>query len=154
MSGKGRKVVTEYPRSECYFCGSEGPIESHHIVPRRYGGIDDEINLVDLCSKCHERLESIYGKRFYDQVGASETEKNSYLPAKVLNDIANKAFELRIDEGLEVAESQKQLLNWLIDEYDLDQQVCEGCNMIATPLEESRNGKVCKHCGHKMGQQS
>jgi len=63
-----RKGVTQHPRQNCYFCGSEGPIETHHIIPRRHGGGDDESNLVDICPNCHRRLETLYNKRFYEFV--------------------------------------------------------------------------------------
>jgi 5-methylcytosine-specific restriction endonuclease McrA len=55
-----RKGVNNYPRESCYFCGSEGPIETHHIHPRRYGGSDNDRNLVDVCSNCHNKLEALY----------------------------------------------------------------------------------------------
>jgi len=69
------KQVTQHPRQRCYFCGSEGPIETHHIVPRRHDGSDDETNLVDLCPTCHERLEALYNKRFYESI-SGENLKN------------------------------------------------------------------------------
>ena len=63
-----RKRVNQHPRSDCYFCGSEGPIETHHVVPRRLDGSDHSENLVDLCPTCHERLERLYNNRFYDKL--------------------------------------------------------------------------------------
>lgn len=68
-----RKSVRKTGRSTCYFCESEGPIESHHIVPRRFGGSDSPSNLVDLCPTCHQRLEHVYGDDFYETLGV-ETE--------------------------------------------------------------------------------
>jgi len=68
------KKVNQHPRQHCYFCGSEGPIETHHIVPRRHGGSDDDENLVDLCPTCHERLEALYDKRFYKNIGAESID--------------------------------------------------------------------------------
>jgi len=71
------KQVTQHPRQRCYFCGSEGPIETHHIVPRRHDGDDHESNLVDLCANCHQRLEALYDKRFFDKIAdASTVEAN------------------------------------------------------------------------------
>lgn len=54
------KGVKQTGRDTCYFCDSEGPIETHHLVPRRYEGSDNDENLVDLCPSCHERLERLY----------------------------------------------------------------------------------------------
>jgi hypothetical protein len=68
------KGVTQHPRQLCYFCGSEGPIQTHHIVPQRHGGNDEEENLVDLCPTCHERIERLYDKRFYQRIDVDKTE--------------------------------------------------------------------------------
>lgn len=67
------KGVTQHPRQRCYFCGSDGPIQTHHVVPRRYDGSDDEENLVDLCCNCHQRLEKLYDKRFYQEISVAQT---------------------------------------------------------------------------------
>lgn len=59
-----------HPRENCYFCG-EGTreiLETHHVVPRRFDGSDDDENLVDVCPTCHEKLEKLYGPRFYEQL--------------------------------------------------------------------------------------
>jgi len=71
-----RKTVTQHPRQLCYFCGSEGPIQTHHIVPQRYNGGDHNENLVDLCPTCHERLERLYNKSFYQ---ALDIEKDDFV---------------------------------------------------------------------------
>jgi len=69
------KDVNQHPRQYCYFCGSDGPIETHHIVPRRHDGSDKESNLVDLCPTCHERLERLYDNQFYQELEAAQTTK-------------------------------------------------------------------------------
>jgi hypothetical protein len=62
--------------SGCYFCGGgEGVLESHHIVPNRFGGSYESHNRVDLCPTCHEKLERMYNKRFYDELGITKDEK-------------------------------------------------------------------------------
>lgn len=55
--------------SECYFCPETERLEQHHIVPRRFGGSDNTENLVTVCPTCHSKLESLYNKRFYQQLG-------------------------------------------------------------------------------------
>lgn len=87
-----RKGVTQHPRRNCYFCGSEGPIETHHIIPQRHGGSDDESNLVDICPNCHRRLETLYNKRFYDIV--SEIDWGSK-PTKDGNDSKKAATTIQ-----------------------------------------------------------
>lgn len=61
---------------DCHFCDQESPIEQHHIVPRRFGGSDKEENLVSVCSNCHNKLEKLYNKRFYNQLGISKDRNN------------------------------------------------------------------------------
>jgi uncharacterized protein with PIN domain len=55
---------------ECYFCDETECLESHHVVPQRFDGSDREVNLVTVCPTCHRKLEKLYDKRFYTQVGA------------------------------------------------------------------------------------
>jgi len=71
------KQVTQHPRQRCYFCGSEGPIETHHIVPRRHSGENSDENLVDLCPTCHERLERLYDKRFFESLGCVDVASDN-----------------------------------------------------------------------------
>lgn len=62
----------------CYFCGGgSGVIEQHHIVPRRFNGTDEGENLVNLCPTCHEKLERLYDKRFYDAIGAEKPDSDT-----------------------------------------------------------------------------
>lgn len=41
-------------------CGSSYRLAVHHIVPARYGGTDDESNLVLLCHHCHSRADKAF----------------------------------------------------------------------------------------------
>ena len=58
------------PMSRCFVCGEDNPnvLETHHVIPRRYGGRDSEENLVTLCANCHSAIESLYGRRFYERL--------------------------------------------------------------------------------------
>lgn len=62
-------------RDVCYICGNKNRdvLEQHHIVPRRFGGSDDDENLVQLCSNCHTSVERLYDKRFYEELGVEKT---------------------------------------------------------------------------------
>lgn len=45
----------------CSVCHDEKPIDElhvHHIIPVRYGGTNDEWNLLPVCSRCHIGVES------------------------------------------------------------------------------------------------
>lgn len=63
----------------CYICGESNPevIQEHHIVPKRHNGSDKKENLVNLCANCHQAVEKIYDKKFYDKIGMNKKE-NGY----------------------------------------------------------------------------
>ena len=66
-----------YYRDNCYFCGEDGVLDAHHIVPQRHGGSDDVENLVKVCPTCHRKLERLYNSRFYEELGLEEAEESS-----------------------------------------------------------------------------
>jgi predicted metal-dependent TIM-barrel fold hydrolase len=72
MSNYRERVDT----SECHFCPRRDSIEVHHIVPQRFEGSNRKENLVAVCERCHEKLEALYDKRFYQKLGI-EDEKGS-----------------------------------------------------------------------------
>lgn len=55
----------------CFICGdvNGNSHQDHHIVPRRFGGSDSDENVVTLCASCHQAVEKLYDKRFYDELG-------------------------------------------------------------------------------------
>ena len=55
--------------SSCHFCARQREIQAHHIVPQRFNGRDTRENLVGVCERCHKKLERLYDKRFYEQLG-------------------------------------------------------------------------------------
>lgn len=59
------------PADNCRICGhtQSSDLETHHVVPQRYGGSDAPENLVTLCGSCHNALENIYDDRFYARLG-------------------------------------------------------------------------------------
>ena len=91
--------VPQTNRETCYFCGSEGPILTHHIIPRRFDGGDAIRNLVDLCPTCHQRLERLYDDRFYAALGVGPTDKQVSLineaVAQTVEDLA-ESVELEL----------------------------------------------------------
>lgn len=60
--------------SGCYFCARQTDIEAHHIVPQRFNGSDSRENLVGVCERCHKKLERLYDKRFYEQLGITDEQ--------------------------------------------------------------------------------
>ena len=64
--------------TECAFCDDGRVTEEHHIVPRRYDGSDDDENLVTVCPTCHQLLERLYNRRFYQKLGARIDDRDAY----------------------------------------------------------------------------
>jgi len=63
--------MTDSPTNEqCFICGDShsNRLQTHHVVPRRYGGSDDPENLVTLCASCHQGIEKLYDERFYERL--------------------------------------------------------------------------------------
>jgi hypothetical protein len=67
----------QYERDSCYFCHEQDThiLETHHVVPRRFGGTDSPENLVRVCPNCHSRLERLYDGRFYDELGVEAEDQ-------------------------------------------------------------------------------
>jgi len=63
----------------CFICGEDNNqvIQEHHIVPRRHDGSDNSENIVRLCANCHQAVEKIYDKDFYEEIGVINTEEDS-----------------------------------------------------------------------------
>lgn len=59
-------------RETCYFCHSGPPLREQHIIPQRFDGPDTADNLVELCDLCHQRIERLYDKRFYEWFGIDD----------------------------------------------------------------------------------
>jgi hypothetical protein len=51
-----RKQALTRDSYRCVECGETEPLEVHHIVPVRMGGVHDVAFLVTLCRPCHRRL--------------------------------------------------------------------------------------------------
>lgn len=83
-------MVSPPTREQCAICGqaNESSIETHHIVPQRYGGSDRPENLVKLCGSCHNAIERIYDDGFYRRLGSMDT------PAPDLSAEPNQDSEL------------------------------------------------------------
>lgn len=55
----------------CFICGDDHPnrLQTHHVVPRRFGGSNQPENLVRLCASCHQAIEKLYDDTFYERLG-------------------------------------------------------------------------------------
>jgi len=73
MSDNHTSRYNDSVRTEsCYFCASSNDLQTHHIVPQRKNGSDRTENLVIVCVECHDKLERLYDKRFFERLGVSD----------------------------------------------------------------------------------
>lgn len=104
-------------RENCYICGRGNPdvLERHHIVPRRHGGSDESVNLVDLCPTCHRALETLYDERFYRVLGIGEQDEVVQYAAA---DIAERLEELELHVSTEILKWRNQIEDEYITDFD------------------------------------
>jgi replicative DNA helicase Mcm len=140
-----------YPRDSCYFCRDECDVlETHHIVPRRHGGGDEDHNLVDLCPTCHEKLERLYDKRFYEAVGVGDPDQVvSYVTQFLISEI--QELELNIGQRLFDCRSRLEATHITDDDdvdYSLDEHIkasIQEYHADPTPIdpdEDERSKKI------------
>lgn len=86
--------------NQCFICGDSRThvLETHHIVPRRYGGSDEDENLVRLCASCHNAVERLYDNRFYEELGVkSPIDSVSFHPLDSIEDLEQYELYIRRD---------------------------------------------------------
>lgn len=128
-----------HPRDECYFCeGGSDVLESHHIVPRRFGGSDRDHNLVQVCPTCHQKLERLYSERFYDAIGAnSPADATAHMATYLLYLLDSVEFEIHraISDVREELEEAKIVHGEIPD--DLTDHISSTLNEYNSESDES-----------------
>jgi len=68
--------MTRRREQRCFICGFDHApsLQDHHALPPRLGGNDDLENLYVLCANCHQAVEKIYDREFWDRVREGELE--------------------------------------------------------------------------------
>lgn len=61
-------------KRSCYFCDCGPPLDEHHVIPQRFGGPDSKENIVEVCQLCHQRLEALYDKSFFEWFGIEDEQ--------------------------------------------------------------------------------
>ena len=58
-----------YKINPCEICGY-GLVDSHHIIPKQFGGTDNDDNLVNLCPNHHRALHTVisYHQQFVEEL--------------------------------------------------------------------------------------
>ena len=139
-------------RESCYFCGNEDTEvhEEHHIVPRRFGGSDRDENLVQLCPTCHQKIERLYGTRFYNTLGVGEGVPAGDELARELGkvDPSYDECESVIDAGVEFKYELLEQLGLYPARY-----LCPGCYNITLPVTnpDEEGAPSCPRCGASRG---
>lgn len=69
----------EREAGHCFICDDDNPevLQTHHVLPRRFGRSDDAENLVTLCANCHQAIEKIYDDAFFSRAGIKDAEPDS-----------------------------------------------------------------------------
>jgi len=88
---------------ECQVCGHHFPksMNCHHLIPRRYGGSDDDDNVVILCANCHTAIEQLYNRSFWEKARSIPDHKFNDLdsqnigrPEKLGSELQSEVLEL------------------------------------------------------------
>lgn len=129
----------------CFICGDRRPnsYETHHVVPKRYGGSDDPENLVSLCSSCHSAIERLYDDGFYARLGLYRGERQVDAPTSKGTKLdAHQSLDRKIPGGSEHIIFARKL--WCSDsEEDYIWQETR-----ATDTEFKKGKRIgCKECG-------
>jgi len=56
-----RMAIFHRDRWQCQRCGRKQRLRLHHIIPRCWGGSNEERNLVTLCRGCHGEVDRVLG---------------------------------------------------------------------------------------------
>lgn len=90
---------------ECQVCGHHFPnaMNRHHLIPRRYGGSDDDDNVVTLCANCHTAIEQLYNRSFWEKARSIPDHKFNDLDAENVGRPEKLGAELK-SEVLELYE--------------------------------------------------
>ncbi len=70
---KSKRFLEAHPI--CQKCGIAPSTETHHKIPRRLGGTDDEKNLLAACSKCHHVLDNEIARQERERIKARLAKK-------------------------------------------------------------------------------
>jgi len=63
-----KDLVEKFLGGECEICGSKKNLIIHHIIPISLGGKNEPINVMCLCSKCHNNVHRGGFKKALDRL--------------------------------------------------------------------------------------
>jgi len=119
------------PQDRCAFCGcdNENVLERHHRIPSRFGGSDNDENLVTVCANCHSVLERIYNEDFWQRVkslgtGTYQAELSEEAPTENSVD-RSYSIEVDLDELASRIVAQDMVSDLQSSEGELDLQLLQ-----------------------------
>jgi 5-methylcytosine-specific restriction endonuclease McrA len=62
----------------CLLCDETKYVAAHHILPVRFGGETDILNLIPLCRRCHKKIETFEWRFFNRLAGDNFSESESW----------------------------------------------------------------------------
>jgi len=83
----GRGYYLDKLPSKCCNCGAADNLVYHHIVPISQGGTNNITNIAVVCARCHKAIHN------EKEIRAYNLKSGSGRPAKVSEEVSNKAFE-------------------------------------------------------------
>ena len=123
MSGTIREWQREYDLpKQCVFCGSQGPLETDHLIPRSRGGNHSAGNVVWACRSCNA---SRGDKAIFAWLGL---EKKDSLHRIVAGKYLKQLFEIHAARG--TLETSKDSITVLCHDCE-NQPVCVRWNTVA-----------------------
>lgn len=130
-----REYVKEQEKmGECIFCGKKGAVTLEHLFPRHLGGLDDEKNVVWVCSSCNSKKGGKRLYEFYTSLGGLESAKYG-VPRIAEGKYLKFLYELFREKGLLEA-----------DVDYLTKNVCLRCDLKSLCAKEKSGGKLSPLC--------
>lgn len=134
----------------CMFCNrGAGILETHHLIPRRYGGTDDPENIVQICPTCHRILERLYNNALWERLGVNELVADRREKANMLVDFLGS---FRDEEARYTAKverdrfkAQRRAMAKVLRKYSLEDMVCLECETV-TEFEYIDGERRCVVC--------
>lgn len=79
---RSKRFLEAHPT--CQKCSIAPSAETHHKIPRRLGGTDDEENLMAVCSKCHHELDNEIARQEAERIKTQLAKKRQPKRARII----------------------------------------------------------------------
>lgn len=154
-----RKATIIRDKNTCQMCGNKNTIlQTHHITPRRFRGMDSLNNLISLCEHCHKQVtgkEMDYADMLYKKINGKNIRfdySQRVMQGKTyLRQTLECLYEVDLTYGSDTANKR---IDWNIEKSHSNDALCctnlkfdsEDCNIkdwIIFPLR--KKNKIINH---------